>query len=116
MPRPNKQSQKATSIRFFARASSQSDLKAYPSVFPSRYAPQGEGTRRSIDLVRSSGKPSFRDGALAPAPESRDSGFDASHRPGMTKSGLLRRFRLRSLSYGGQVASRNDVKSGIRRP
>ncbi len=42
-------------------------------------------------------------------PESRDSGFDASHRPGMTRSGLLRRFRLRSLSYGGQVAPRNDV-------
>jgi hypothetical protein len=27
---------------------------------------------------------SFRDGALAPDPESRDSGFDATHRPGMT--------------------------------
>src|ERR1700738_5220520 len=27
---------------------------------------------------------SFRDGALAPDPESRDSGFDAGHRPGMT--------------------------------
>jgi len=26
---------------------------------------------------------SFRDGASAPDPESRDSGFDASHRPGM---------------------------------
>jgi hypothetical protein len=25
-----------------------------------------------------------------------------------TKHGLLRRFRLRSLSYGGQVAPRND--------
>src|SRR6202165_1493441 len=34
--------------------------------------------------------PSFRDGALAPDPESRDSGLDASHRPGMTASGLLR--------------------------
>jgi len=33
--------------------------------------------------VKQSG-PSFRDGALAPDPESRDSGFDASHRPGMT--------------------------------
>src|SRR5580704_8525895 len=33
---------------------------------------------------------SFRDGALAPDPESRDSGFDASHRPGMTACGLLR--------------------------
>jgi ArsR family transcriptional regulator, arsenate/arsenite/antimonite-responsive transcriptional repressor len=31
-----------------------------------------------------------------------------SYHPGMTKSGLPRRFRLRSLSYGGQVASRND--------
>src|SRR6266700_3785978 len=29
---------------------------------------------------------SFRDGALAPDPESRDSGFDASQRPGMTAS------------------------------
>jgi len=29
-------------------------------------------------------KPSFRGGALAPDPESRDSGLDASHRPGMT--------------------------------
>ena len=28
--------------------------------------------------------PSFRDGAQAPDPESRDSGFDAAHRPGMT--------------------------------
>ena len=28
---------------------------------------------------------SFRDGAPAPDPESRDSGFDASHRPGMTR-------------------------------
>src|SRR5881394_2991326 len=26
------------------------------------------------------------------------------------KNGLLRRFRLRSLSYGGQVAPRNDVE------
>src|ERR1019366_4529711 len=29
---------------------------------------------------------SSRDGALAPDPESRDSGFDAAHRPGMTFS------------------------------
>jgi len=28
-------------------------------------------------------KPSCRDGASAPDLESRDSGFDASHRPGM---------------------------------
>src|SRR5260221_11942112 len=33
---------------------------------------------------------SFRDGAQAPDPESRDSGFDASHRPGMTKSSIQR--------------------------
>src|SRR3954451_8540308 len=35
---------------------------------------------------------SFRDGALAPDPESRTSGFDAAHRPGTTRdhqSGLL---------------------------
>src|SRR5712664_3613050 len=51
--------------------------------------------------------PSFRDGPQDQTSdvqlhigESRDSGFDASHRPGMTKSGLLRRF-----------APRNDVKS-----
>src|SRR5439155_2396870 len=31
--------------------------------------------------------PSFRDGALAPDPESRDSGFCALHRPGMTANG-----------------------------
>src|SRR4029077_4054868 len=38
------------------------------------------GVRRTKQL------PSFRDGALAPDPESRDSGFDALHRPGMTTS------------------------------
>ena len=36
--------------------------------------------RGDLDVSRSS----FRDGAQAPDPESRDSGFDASHRPGMT--------------------------------
>src|ERR1700737_2832988 len=35
-------------------------------------------------------------------------------KPPKRKSGLLRRFRLRSLSYGGQVAPRNDVKTQIR--
>src|SRR5450759_2266005 len=34
----------------------------------------------------------------------------------MTKNGLLRRFRLRSLSYGGQVVPRNDDKIQIRIP
>jgi hypothetical protein len=46
-------------------------------------------------LTRKYERPSFRDGALAPDPESRDSGFDASHRPGMT-----------TLSF----AARNDDK------
>src|SRR6266478_9177118 len=35
-------------------------------------------------------------------------GSGANALPGMTESGLLRRFRLRSLNYGGQVAPRND--------
>src|SRR5256714_15683849 len=49
---------------------------------------------------------SFRDGALAPDPESRDSGFDASHRPGMTENKEIgmafrqRRERLRSILNG----------------
>ena len=34
-----------------------------------------------------------------------------SDHPGMTKGGLLRRFRLRSLSYGGQVAPLSDIKT-----
>src|SRR5437588_12846249 len=36
-----------------------------------------------------------------------------SDHPGMTKNGLLRRFRLRSLSYGGQVAARNDGRPTV---
>src|ERR1700732_2755611 len=39
--------------------------------------------------------PSFRDGAQAPDPESRDSGFDAPHRPGMTTETLLNRISER---------------------
>jgi hypothetical protein len=42
--------------------------------------PQGERERAAVAGAATS----FRDGALAPDPESRDSGFDASHRPGMT--------------------------------
>src|SRR5258708_36996225 len=40
--------------------------------------------------------------------ESRDSGFDAPHRPGMTASGLLRRFSLRNdkLTYVRVLAAR----------
>src|SRR5258706_15740010 len=34
---------------------------------------------------------------------------EAIHRAAQRKNGLLRRFRLRSLSYGGRVAPRNDV-------
>jgi hypothetical protein len=37
---------------------------------------------------------------------------EAIHLAAQRKNGLLRRFRLRSLSYGGQVAPRNDVASG----
>jgi hypothetical protein len=33
---------------------------------------------------------------------------EANHFAAQRKNGLLRRFRLRSLSYGGQVAPRND--------
>jgi len=33
--------------------------------------------------IQASPASSFRDGAQAPDPESRDSGFDATHRPGM---------------------------------
>ena len=35
---------------------------------------------------------------------------EAIHFAAQRKNGLLRRFRLRSLSYGGQVAPRNDGK------
>jgi hypothetical protein len=37
--------------------------------------------RRSDEAFQT---PSFRDGVPAPDPESRDSGFDALHRSGMT--------------------------------
>jgi 4-hydroxy-tetrahydrodipicolinate synthase len=47
--------------------------------------PTGPAFGRPDDKLRDEATtPSFRDGALAPDPESRDSGFDASHRPGMT--------------------------------
>jgi hypothetical protein len=36
---------------------------------------------------------------------------EAIHLAAQRKNGLLRRFRLRSVSYGGQVAPRNDVES-----
>jgi hypothetical protein len=37
---------------------------------------------------------------------------EAIHFAATQEAGLLRRFRLRSLSYGGQVAPRNDVQAG----
>ncbi len=49
--------------------------------------------------------PSFRDGASAPDPESRDSGFDASHRPGMT--GSYFQMRLRDLAARSARAVHN---------
>jgi hypothetical protein len=39
---------------------------------------------------------------------------EAIHRAAKRKGGLLRRFRLRSLRYGGQVAPRNDGKIWVR--
>src|SRR6266851_2848490 len=60
-------------------------------------APQRQWVRKSS--LREASEASFRDGALAPDPESRDSGFDAEpvigprfartrwHRPGMTVAG-----------------------------
>jgi hypothetical protein len=35
---------------------------------------------------------------------------EAIQKPFNERTGLLRRFRLRSLSYGGQVVPRNDEK------
>src|SRR5260221_2779717 len=46
----------------------------------------GLARSRARSRRRGEPEPSFRDGALAPDPESRDSGFDALHRPGMTRS------------------------------
>ena len=41
---------------------------------------------------------------------------DAIHLTAERKNGLLRRFRLRLLSYGGQVAPRNDGEGLLRLP
>jgi hypothetical protein len=40
---------------------------------------------------------------------------EAIHSQNKGDNGLLRRFRLRSLSYGGQVASGNDGKIRVQR-
>ena len=53
------------------------------------------GFRRVCEAVIGLAKPSFRDGAPAPDRNLVIPGSMLSHRPGMTKSGLLRRFRLR---------------------
>jgi hypothetical protein len=54
-------------------------------------------------------RPSLRaNGSRERAPDDRLR--EAIHRAAQRKNGLLRRFRLRSLSYGGQVAPRNDIK------
>src|SRR5207302_241210 len=52
---------------------------------------------------------SFRDGALAPDPESRDSGFDASHRPGMTA--ILLPEALSRMSTADLAATPNELRS-----
>src|SRR5258706_16203065 len=52
--------------------------------------------------------PSLRaNGSRERAPDDRLR--EAIHAATWGKNGLLRRFRLRSMSYGGQVAPRNDV-------
>src|SRR5713226_343580 len=48
-------------------------------------APQRQWVRKSS--LREASEASFRDGASAPDPESRDYGFDAPNRPGMTVAG-----------------------------
>src|SRR5258708_1692186 len=66
---------------------------------PSPAAVTGGNPRGIVEKVLGFGKhrlfriSSFRDGALAPDPESRDSGFDATHRPGMTVSVLHAQYR-----------------------
>jgi hypothetical protein len=52
--------------------------------------------------------PSFRGDAEHRTRNLEIPGLVLTHHPGMTKSGLLGRFRLGSLSYGGQVAFRDD--------
>src|SRR5882724_413139 len=69
-------------------------------------------------------KLSFRDGALAPDPESRDSGFDASHRPGMTGPALIKPERgarrsaprLRGARPPPPAGSRRVAAAGPNRP
>src|SRR5664279_3506987 len=69
---------------------------------------------------------SFRDGAPAPDPESRDSGLDASHRPGMTSSLMTAsmktvhqehtmRFDLVDLQLFVAVAETRSITNGAQR-
>jgi hypothetical protein len=60
-------------------------------------------------------EPSLRaNGSRECAPDDRL--HEAIHRAAQRKNGLLRRFRLRSLSYGGQVAPRNDLTEMLMSP
>ena len=74
--------------RYRAKASTQTDQMIVPdSIFKERVNP---------DAV-------IPGWSAGPDPESRDSGFDASHRPGMTESGLVRgachRARIRATRW-----------------
>src|ERR1700684_984967 len=51
---------------------------------------------------------SFRDGALAPDPESRDSGLAPSARPGMTAYGSLRDFQA-AFALASRIASQTFI-------
>src|SRR6202795_4347011 len=54
---------------------------------------------------------SFRDGALAPDPESRDSGFDAGHRPGMTRLSKTLLSAQRQVGSAPHIARRAAICS-----
>jgi hypothetical protein len=63
---------------------------------------QGNEGENKLEQDDNKLNPSFRDGASAPDPESRDSGFDASHRPGMTDSslrGACHQARIRAIRW-----------------
>jgi hypothetical protein len=96
-------------------------LPSLESKLRSPRTPQGEGTEAGRQLsaisvsnfqttrTLSVSRPSLRaNGSRECAPDDRLR--EAIHSRAMKEAGLLRRFRLRSSSYGGQVAPRNDVK------
>src|SRR6185312_11097015 len=58
---------------------------------------------------------SFRDGASAPYSESRDSGFDASHRPGMTALSHQRDLQIRgAVGVALRLQQLHDLGIGAR--